>query len=107
LRRRSTNKDNSVVTVLVNRFTSEEATYVVVCEETLVNKELEKGFFVDPRYFGGIQTDMDNALITAKEADYATLLGNSVVKRAISLGICSPLSIKRIGKIMYAEVARV
>ncbi|MEM0121134.1 MAG: DUF424 family protein [Thermoprotei archaeon] len=93
--------------MLIRRFTTQKAIYVVVCEEELINRELENGFFVDPKYFGGVQTNLNDALAAAKEADYATLLGNNVVERAVSLGVCSSLSVIKIGDVMYAEVAKV
>lgn len=93
--------------VLVNRFVSDNRTYVVICEEQLVNRRLTQDFYVNPKYFGGLESDLKSALAAAMEADNVTLLGNEVVKQAILAGICSPESIKIVGDTMYAEVVRV
>ncbi len=107
MRRRVSHKNESLKQVLINKFTSETGIHVVICEKNLLSRELEKGFYVSPNFFGGLEVDLDSALITAKDAHYLTLLGNTVVKRAISIGLCSPSSIKLIGKVRYAEVVRV
>jgi len=93
--------------VLCKRFVSEQNSYIVICESHLLDKNLEENFYVDPKYFSGVETDLDEALVLAKDADYVTLLGNNVVERAISLGICSPESVRMIGAEMYAEVVKV
>lgn len=93
--------------VLVNRFTSENRVYIVICERQLVDRRLTQDFYVNPKYFGGVETDINTALAAAMEADNVTLLGNDVVKLAVTLGICSSDSIKTIGGTMYAEVVRV
>lgn len=93
--------------VLLNRFVSDNRVYIVICEAQLIAKRLDKYFYVNPKYFGGVETDLSLALATAMNADHVTLLGNEVVKRALSLGICDPASIRRIGGTMYAEVVKV
>jgi hypothetical protein len=93
---------------MLKEVTSEGKILVVLCERELLGRLLDNGrFYVDPKYFEGIDTNLDFALDTASKADFLTILGTSVVEQAVKTGLISPDAVKLVGKTKYAEVYRV
>jgi hypothetical protein len=93
---------------MLKEVNSEGKVLVVLCERKLLGRVLDnRGFYVDPKYFEGVDTDVSFALGIANQADFLTILGTSIIEQAVKAGLLDPTAVKLIGKIKYAEVYRV
>ena len=70
---------------------------VGVCDEELLGKRFEEGnavLDVNKNFFGGKKTDLDSLKNILDTFDNITLVGNTVVDKAIELGVVQKDSVK-------------
>jgi hypothetical protein len=82
---------------------------LAVCEPELLGRTLKRGqasFHVSEKFYKGPLVSADEAINLMKKSTVVNIVGSSIVKKAIKLGLVHPDAVLKIGSALHAQIVK-
>ena len=90
-------------------FKAQKYTLVAACDSNLLGETFRQGKLkleVKPDFYGGVKTNVMQALDAIDGADIANLVGESIVQAAVKRSLVDPSAVLKIGGVPHVQIIR-